>query len=69
MHTAIGRTPTVVGKEVTVGHRAIVHGATAGNRCIIGMEATLLDEAIVEDECIIVVGPLVMTTAPVFVPV
>ena len=52
-----------------MGHRAIVHGATAGNRCIIGMEATLLDEAIVEDECIIVVGPLVMTTAPVFVPV
>lgn len=59
LHTTIGRTPTVVGDEVTVGHRAIVHGATVGNRCIIGMGATLLDDAVVEDECIIAAGSLV----------
>ena len=59
LHTTTGRTPTIVGEEVTVGHRAIIHGASVGNRCIIGMGATLLDEAVVEDECIIAAGSLV----------
>src|ERR1700758_3593244 len=38
IHTRDGH-PTVVGKGVTVGHRAILHGARVGNRCLIGMGA------------------------------
>lgn len=59
LHTSHDRMPTVIGEDVTVGHRAIIHGATVGNRCIIGMGAILLDDAVVEDECIIAAGALI----------
>jgi len=35
--------PVIVGARVTVGHRAIIHGAVVGDCCLIGMGATLLD--------------------------
>ena len=59
LHTSGGRTPTVIGDDVTIGHRAIVHGCTIGNRCLIGMGAIILDETVIEDECIIGAGALV----------
>lgn len=31
-------TPTVIGSRVVVGHRAVVHGATVGDDCIVGMD-------------------------------
>jgi len=34
--------PTVVGERVTVGHRAIIHGCTIGDDCLIGMGAIVL---------------------------
>jgi carbonic anhydrase/acetyltransferase-like protein (isoleucine patch superfamily) len=39
--------PTIVGKLVTVGHRAILHGCTVEDECLIGMGATILDDAII----------------------
>lgn len=51
--------PTSIGDEVTVGHRAILHGCTVGNRCLIGMGAILLDGVVVEDESMIGAGALV----------
>ncbi len=59
IHTSGGRCPTLIGEQVTVGHRAILHGCTIGNRCLIGMGATVLDESIIEDECLIGAGTLV----------
>jgi carbonic anhydrase/acetyltransferase-like protein (isoleucine patch superfamily) len=53
LHTSHGLSPCIVGREVTVGHRAIIHGATVKDRCIIGMGSTLLDGAVVEENCII----------------
>lgn len=35
--------PCVVGRRVTVGHRAILHGCTVGDGCLIGMGAILLN--------------------------
>jgi carbonic anhydrase/acetyltransferase-like protein (isoleucine patch superfamily) len=35
--------PTTVGRRVTIGHRAIVHGATIDDDCLIGMGAILLN--------------------------
>jgi carbonic anhydrase/acetyltransferase-like protein (isoleucine patch superfamily) len=49
----------VIGNDVTIGHRAIVHGATIGNRVLIGMGAIVLDEVVVGDECLIGAGALV----------
>ncbi len=45
--------PTHIGREVVVGHGAIVHGATIGNNSLIGMRATLLNNSKVGKYCII----------------
>ena len=49
----------VLGDYVTVGHSAIVHACTIGNEVLIGMGATVLDGAIIEDQCLIGAGALV----------
>ncbi len=52
-------TPTVVGNRVVVGHRAIIHGATVGDDCIIGMGAILLNRSRVGSNCIVAAGAVV----------
>ena len=49
----------VLGKNVTVGHSAIVHGCTVGDNSLIGMHATILNHAVVGKNCIIGAGALV----------
>ena len=39
--------PVIVGKLVTVGHRAILHACTVEDNCLIGMGATILDGAVI----------------------
>lgn len=51
--------PLAIGTDVTVGHRAVLHGCTIGNRVLIGMGAIIMDGAVVEDEVIIAAGCLV----------
>ena len=51
--------PLVVGRDVTVGHGALVHGCTVGDRCLIGMGAILLNGCVVGEESIIAAGALV----------
>ena len=51
--------PTVVGSDVTIGHGAVVHGCTIGNRTLVGMGATVLDGAQVGESCLIGAGALV----------
>lgn len=50
--------PTRLGDEVTIGHAAIVHGCTIGDRVLIGMGATLLNGATVGDDSIVAAGTL-----------
>ena len=49
----------VIGDEVTVGHRVVLHGCTVGNRCLIGMGAVVMDGVVTGDEVIIGAGALV----------
>lgn len=51
--------PTKIGSEVTIGHNAMVHGCTIRNRVLIGIHATVLDEAIIEPDVIVAAGSLV----------
>jgi len=51
--------PLVIGDEVTVGHQAMLHGCTLGNRILVGMGSMVMDGAIVEDEVVIGAGSLV----------
>ena len=51
--------PTVIGDDVTIGHNAMVHGCTIHNRVLIGIHATILDEAVISSDVIIAAGTLV----------
>jgi carbonic anhydrase/acetyltransferase-like protein (isoleucine patch superfamily) len=51
--------PTTIGREVTVGHHAIVHGASVGDRSLIGMGATLLNRAVIGADSIVGANALV----------
>ncbi|WP_114418714.1 gamma carbonic anhydrase family protein [Marinospirillum perlucidum] len=54
-----GGYPLIIGEEVTIGHKAVLHGCTLGNRILVGMSATIMDGVTVEDEVIIAAGALV----------
>jgi len=51
--------PTVIGDDVTIGHNAMVHGCTIHDRVLIGIHATILDEAVIPSDVIIAAGALV----------
>ena len=51
--------PLMVGEDVTVGHKAMLHGCSIGNRVLVGMGSILLDGVIVEDDVMIGAGSLV----------
>ncbi len=51
--------PLIIGDDVTVGHKAMLHGCYIGNRVLIGMGAIVLDGAIVEDDVMLAAGSLV----------
>lgn len=48
-----------IGKNVTIGHRAIVHGARIEDNCLIGMGAIILNGAHIGENCMIAAGALV----------
>ena len=51
--------PTIIGEDVTVGHKVMLHGCTIGNRVLVGMGAIVLDGVVVEDDVIVGAGALV----------
>lgn len=54
-----GGYPLIIGEDVTIGHQAMLHGCTIGNRVLVGMKAMIMDGAVVEDEVIIAAGAVV----------
>jgi len=54
-----GGLPLVIGADVTVGHRVMLHACTIGDRCLLGMSSTVLDGAVLEDEVFLAAGSLV----------
>ncbi len=51
--------PTIIGDDVTVGHRVMLHGCEIEDACLIGMSATILDGAVIGKESIVGAGSLV----------
>ncbi len=51
--------PTIIGDDVTIGHRVMLHGCTIEDACLIGMNATILDGAVIGKESIVGAGALV----------
>lgn len=51
--------PLIIGDDVTVGHKCMLHGCELGNRILVGMGAIIMDGVIVEDDVFIGAGTLV----------
>jgi carbonic anhydrase/acetyltransferase-like protein (isoleucine patch superfamily) len=52
--------PCAIGKRVTIGHRAIVHGATVEDECLVGMGAIVLNGAVIGRGSLIGAGAVVV---------
>ncbi|PKP88593.1 MAG: gamma carbonic anhydrase family protein [Alphaproteobacteria bacterium HGW-Alphaproteobacteria-16] len=51
--------PLTIGADCTIGHHAILHGCTIGDRVLVGMGAIVLNNAEIGDDCLIGAGALV----------
>lgn len=59
--------PTIIGDDVTIGHKVMLHGCTIEDGCLIGMNATILDGAVIGKGSIVGAHSLV-TSNKVFPP-
>ncbi len=53
------RLPVLIGNDVTIGHLAMIHGCTLGDRCLIGMNAVILDGATIGPDAMVAAGSVV----------
>lgn len=51
--------PLIVGDDVTIGHKCMLHGCRLGNRILVGMGAIIMDGAVVQDDVFIGAGSLI----------
>ena len=65
VHVTEGRFAAVIGDEVTVGHRAVVHGCRVGDGALIGIGAIVLDGADVGEEALVAAGAVVTPDASI----
>jgi carbonic anhydrase/acetyltransferase-like protein (isoleucine patch superfamily) len=59
IHTSLGVQGTYIGDDVTVGHMALLHACTIGNKAFVGMQSLIMDEVVVEDEAMVAAGSMV----------
>ena len=60
IHCTYERAATWIGNDVSIGHRAVVHGCTVEDNALIGMGAIVMDKAIVGKNCIIAAGSVIL---------
>ena len=61
IHGTYQKAPTVIGKNVSIAHNAIVHGCTIEDNVLIGMGAIVMDHSIVKSGSIIAAGAVVLS--------
>jgi carbonic anhydrase/acetyltransferase-like protein (isoleucine patch superfamily) len=59
VHVTSKTHPTVIGDDVTVGHRVVLHGCTVHDRCLVGIGAIVMDGAVIGPDAMIGAGALV----------
>jgi carbonic anhydrase/acetyltransferase-like protein (isoleucine patch superfamily) len=60
IHCTYEKAETVIGNDVSIGHRAIVHGCTIHDRVLIGMGSIVMDHAVIHSDSIIAAGAVVL---------
>ena len=63
LHTDPGQ-PLVVGEGATVGHQAMLHGCTVGDGALIGIQAVVLNGAVIGPRCLVGAGALTVLVFP-----
>jgi carbonic anhydrase/acetyltransferase-like protein (isoleucine patch superfamily) len=58
LHVDAGK-PMTIGKGVTIGHQAMLHGCTIGDGSLIGIQAVILNGAVIGKNCLVAAGALV----------
>ena len=66
LHVSVG-SKLHIGNRVTVGHGVILHGCTIKDNVLVGMGSTIMDDAVIGNDCIVGAGSLV-TQGKVFKP-
>ena len=51
--------PLIVGKHVTIGHQAMLHGCTVGDGALIGIQAVIMNGAVIGKDCLVGAAALV----------
>ena len=51
--------PLIIGNDVTIGHRVVLHGCTIEDECLIGMNSVVLDQAVVKKQVLVGANSLV----------
>lgn len=59
IHCTYQRCPVNIGNNVSIGHRAMVHGCTIHDNVLIGMGAIIMDDAVIESNAVIGAGAVV----------
>lgn len=65
VHGTLGLSKTVLGKNVSVGHNAILHGCTIEDGVLIGMGAIVMDNAVIKAGAVIAAGAVVLANTVV----
>jgi carbonic anhydrase/acetyltransferase-like protein (isoleucine patch superfamily) len=60
IHCTYQKAPTTIGNNVSIGHRALVHGCTIHDNVLVGMGAIVMDQVVVEPNCLIAAGAVVL---------
>jgi carbonic anhydrase/acetyltransferase-like protein (isoleucine patch superfamily) len=60
IHCTWQKASTTIGDNVSIGHRAIIHGCTLNNNILVGMGAIVMDHAVVENNVLIAAGAIVL---------
>ena len=63
IHCTYLKSPTTIGNNVSIGHRALVHGCTIHDNVLVGMGAIVMDNAVVESNVLIAAGAVVLENA------
>ena len=60
IHCTYQKAATIIGNNVSIGHRAMVHGCTVKDNVLIGMGAIVMDHCVIEENCIIAAGAVLL---------
>jgi carbonic anhydrase/acetyltransferase-like protein (isoleucine patch superfamily) len=63
LHCTYERTKVDIGNNVSIGHRALVHGCQIGDNVLVGMGAIIMDNAVVAPNVLIAAGAVVLENA------